>query len=140
MTLLGSSSPSSCSDREGRMLKRASLRLQTVEWEKRLTVFFRPSRVSPSLIAPEHAAAFELQVVGVDKAGSRERRTLPCDHRINISQMRLSRAPNQKPAHRSSHADHHGSPSAVDWPRSASSSMRLPLSFTSSSASGRRET
>jgi glycine cleavage system transcriptional repressor len=58
-------------------------------------VFFRPLEGEPlSYRSREHAVAFELQVVGVDKAGivANVARCL-ADHRINISQMATQSRP-----------------------------------------------
>jgi glycine cleavage system transcriptional repressor len=74
---------------------RLSSACKRLEWEKRLTVFFRPLDGEPiSYRSQEHAAAFELQVVGVDKAGivANVARCL-ADHRINISQMATQSRP-----------------------------------------------
>jgi len=69
-----------------RLLSSACKRL---EWEKRLTVFFRPLEGEPSRYgAGERTAPYELQATGVDKAGivARVARCL-ADHGINITQM-----------------------------------------------------
>jgi glycine cleavage system transcriptional repressor len=74
---------------------RLSSACKRLEWEKRLTVFFRPLEGEPiSYRSQEHAAAFELQVVGVDKAGivANVARCL-AEHRINISQMATQSRP-----------------------------------------------
>ena len=75
--------------------QRLSSGCKRLEWEKRLTVFFRPLEGEPvSYRSQEHATAFELQVVGVDKAGivANVARSL-ADHRVNISQMATQSRP-----------------------------------------------
>lgn len=74
---------------------RLSSACKRLEWEKRLTVFFRPLEGEPiSYRSQEHATPFELQVVGVDKAGivANVARCL-ADHRINIAQMATQSRP-----------------------------------------------
>jgi glycine cleavage system transcriptional repressor len=74
---------------------RLSSACKRLEWEKRLTVFFRPLEGEPiSYRSQEHATPFELQVVGVDKAGivAHVARCL-ADHRVNISQMSTQTRP-----------------------------------------------
>ncbi len=66
-----------------------------LEWEKRLTVFFRPLEGEPiPYRASEKAKPYSLQVVGVDKAGivAKIARCL-ADHRINIGQMHTQSRP-----------------------------------------------
>ena len=66
-----------------------------LEWEKRLTVFFRPLAGEPMPYGVSQGARpFELQAVGVDKAGivARVARCL-ADHRINITQMSTTSRP-----------------------------------------------
>jgi glycine cleavage system transcriptional repressor len=66
-----------------------------VEWEKRLTVFFRPLEGEPVPYGiTQRAAPYELQAVGVDKAGivARVARCL-AGHNINITQMSTSSRP-----------------------------------------------
>src|SRR5512136_1004792 len=66
--------------------RRLSTACKRIEWEKRLTVFFRPLEGEPVGYGVQHGAlAFELQAVGVDKAGivARVARCL-ADHGINI--------------------------------------------------------
>src|SRR5262245_28962000 len=68
-----------------RQLSSACKRL---EWEKRLTVFFRPLEGEPVSYGASHQAhPFELQAVGVDKAGivARVARCL-ASREINITQ------------------------------------------------------
>src|SRR6185436_14883030 len=63
-----------------------------VEWEKRLTVFFRPLSGEPvPYSVTRHAKPYELQAVGVDKAGivARIARCL-AGHAVNITQMSTS--------------------------------------------------
>jgi glycine cleavage system transcriptional repressor len=69
--------------------QRLSTACKRLEWEKRLTVFFRPLEAEPiPYAASHHAARYALQAVGVDKAGivAALARCL-ADHRINIAQM-----------------------------------------------------
>jgi glycine cleavage system transcriptional repressor len=74
---------------------RLSAACKRLEWEKRLTVFFRPLEGEP---APYRAAGevtpYALQAVGVDKAGivAKVTRCL-ADHRINIRQMQSHSRP-----------------------------------------------
>src|SRR6185436_1701207 len=50
--------------------RRLSSGCKRLEWEKRLTVFFRPLQGEPIPYAvSQHAQSFALQAVGVDKAG-----------------------------------------------------------------------
>jgi glycine cleavage system transcriptional repressor len=66
-----------------------------LEWEKRLTVFFRPLEGAPVPFgARHHAQRFELQAVGVDKAGivARVARCLAA-REINIFEMRTQSRP-----------------------------------------------
>ena len=66
-----------------------------LEWEKRLTVFFRPLEGEPvPYRASQQATPFTLQAVGVDKAGivAKIARCL-ADHRINIGQMHTQSRP-----------------------------------------------
>ena len=74
---------------------RLSSSCKRLEWEKRLTVFFRPLDGEPvPYRAQEHASRYELQAVGVDKAGivAKVARCL-ADHRINISEMSTQSRP-----------------------------------------------
>ena len=66
-----------------------------VEWEKRLTVFFRPLEGEPVPYGvSHHARRFELQAVGVDKAGivARVARCL-ANHQINVTHMSTASRP-----------------------------------------------
>ena len=66
-----------------------------LEWEKRLTVFFRPLDGEPIPFGvSQQARPFELQAVGVDKAGivAKIARCL-AEHRINITQMSTTSRP-----------------------------------------------
>jgi glycine cleavage system transcriptional repressor len=75
-----------------RLLSTACKRL---EWEKRLTVFFRPLESEPTRYgAGERTMPYELQATGVDKAGivARVARCL-ADHGINITQMQTHSRP-----------------------------------------------
>lgn len=66
-----------------------------LEWEKRLTVFFRPldGELPAQPVAP-HGAAMECVVSGVDKAGivARVARTL-ADQRVNITDLHAQSRP-----------------------------------------------
>jgi glycine cleavage system transcriptional repressor len=69
--------------------QRLSAACKRLEWEKRLTVFFRPLEAEPiPYRASSHARRFALQVVGADKAGivAKLSRCL-ANHRVNIAQM-----------------------------------------------------
>lgn len=60
-----------------------------LEWEKRLTVFFRPLEAEPvPYRASQRASRHALQAIGVDKAGivARLARCL-ADHRVNVAEM-----------------------------------------------------
>lgn len=75
--------------------EKLSAACKRIEWEKRLTVFFRPLDGEPvPYRASQQASPFELQAVGVDKAGivARIARCL-ADHRVNISQMHTHSRP-----------------------------------------------
>jgi glycine cleavage system transcriptional repressor len=75
--------------------RRLSTACKRIEWEKRLTVFFRPLDGEPIGYGALHGArAFELQAVGVDKAGivARVSRCL-ADNSINIKEMSTSSRP-----------------------------------------------
>jgi len=75
--------------------RRLSQACKRVEWEKRLTVFFRPLEGAPVGYGAAHQArAFELQAVGVDKAGivAQVARCL-ASQQINIIQMSTSSRP-----------------------------------------------
>ncbi len=68
---------------------RLSAACKRLEWEKRLTVFFRPLDAEPIPYRATHQARrYALQAIGVDKAGivAKLSRAL-ADHRINIAQM-----------------------------------------------------
>jgi len=60
-----------------------------LEWEKRLTVFFRPLEAEPIPYRASHQASrYALQAVGVDKAGIVAKLTrCLADHRVNVAQM-----------------------------------------------------
>ena len=69
--------------------RRLSAACRRLEWEKRLTVFFRPLEAEPIPYAASHQARrYALQAVGIDKAGivAKLSRCL-ADHRVNIAQM-----------------------------------------------------
>jgi glycine cleavage system transcriptional repressor len=69
--------------------QRLSAACKRLEWEKRLTVFFRPLEAEPvPYRESHHARRYALQAVGVDKAGivAKVSRCL-AEQRINIAQM-----------------------------------------------------
>jgi glycine cleavage system transcriptional repressor len=75
--------------------QRLSSACKRVEWEKRLTVFFRPLDGEPLSYGISHRATpFELQAVGVDKAGivARVARCL-ASRQINITHMSTASRP-----------------------------------------------
>jgi glycine cleavage system transcriptional repressor len=75
--------------------QKLSTACKRLEWEKRLTVFFRPLDSAPVPFgATHHARPFELQAVGVDKAGivARVARCL-ANFNINITQMATQSRP-----------------------------------------------
>jgi len=75
--------------------QRLSSACKRLEWERRLTVFFRPLEGEPVPYAvSHHAQPFELQAVGVDKAGivARVARCL-ASHDISITQMSTASRP-----------------------------------------------
>jgi glycine cleavage system transcriptional repressor len=79
----------------GDVEQRLSAACKRVEWEKRLTVFFRPLESPPvSYGTARHAQPFELQAVGADKAGivARVARCL-ASHNVNITQMKTQSRP-----------------------------------------------
>jgi len=74
---------------------RLSAACKRLEWEKRLTVFFRPLDGQPVPYGvSHHARPFELQAVGVDKAGivARVTRCL-ANHSVNVTHMSTSSRP-----------------------------------------------
>jgi len=97
MTILGSEFAvllllsSSATDAEARL----SSACKRLEWEKRLTVFFRALGAEPiPYAAKEHARRHALQVVGVDRAGivAKIARCL-ADHGVNIAEMHAHARP-----------------------------------------------
>jgi len=75
--------------------QKLSAACKRVEWEKRLTVFFRPLESEPIPFGAAHKAkAFDLQAVGVDKAGivARVARCL-ANLNITITQMATQSRP-----------------------------------------------
>ncbi|HUI24607.1 MAG TPA: ACT domain-containing protein [Candidatus Kryptonia bacterium] len=75
--------------------QRLSAACKRLEWEKRLTVFFRPLESAPlSYGTRHHATRYELQAVGVDQAGivAKVSRCL-ADREINITDMRTHSRP-----------------------------------------------
>jgi glycine cleavage system transcriptional repressor len=74
--------------------QRLSAACKRVEWEKRLTVFFRPLDGEPVPHGVAESRGFELQATGVDKAGivAKVARCL-ASHNISITQMFTSSRP-----------------------------------------------
>jgi len=74
--------------------RRLSAGCKRLEWEKRLTVFFRPLEEPPTGPAPRGSGRMECVVSGVDKAGivARVARTL-ADHRINVTALSTQARP-----------------------------------------------
>jgi len=75
--------------------RRLSASCKRVEWEKRLTVFFRPLEGEPVSYTTSHQARpFELTVVGVDRAGivAKVARCL-AENAISVTQMTSSSRP-----------------------------------------------
>ena len=75
--------------------RRLSAGCKRLEWEKRLTVFFRPLDEPPPAAAPgRRTVAMECEVNGVDKAGivARVSRTL-ADHAVNITALQTQSRP-----------------------------------------------
>jgi len=75
--------------------QRLSAACKRLEWEKRLTVFFRPLEGAPIPFgARHHARRYQLQAMGVDKAGivAKVARCL-AEERININEMRTHSRP-----------------------------------------------
>lgn len=75
--------------------ERLSAACKRLEWERRLTVFFRPLEAEPiPYRASQRATRYALQASGVDKAGivARLARCL-ADHRVNIAQMQTQLRP-----------------------------------------------
>jgi glycine cleavage system transcriptional repressor len=75
--------------------QRLAAACKRVEWEKRLTVFFRPLEGEPvPYRTSQRARPYELQAMGMDKAGivAKVARAL-ADHRINITEMHTQSRP-----------------------------------------------
>jgi glycine cleavage system transcriptional repressor len=75
--------------------ERLSAACKRLEWERRLTVFFRPLEAEPIPYRASHRATrYALQAAGVDKAGivAKLSRCL-ADHRVNIAQMQTQSRP-----------------------------------------------
>ena len=75
--------------------QRLSAACKRLEWEKRLTVFFRPLEGAPLSYGVSHRAqAFNLQAAGIDKAGivAKVARCL-ANHGVNITKMTTSSHP-----------------------------------------------
>jgi glycine cleavage system transcriptional repressor len=75
--------------------RRLSLGCKRLEWEKRLTVFFRPLEGEPvSYATRAHARRYTLQAIGVDRAGivAKVARCL-ADHAVTIAEMTTQSRP-----------------------------------------------
>jgi glycine cleavage system transcriptional repressor len=75
--------------------RRLSSACKRLEWEKRVTAFFRPLEGEPMRSGiGERVTSYELHATGVDKAGivARVARCL-ADHAINITQMQTHSQP-----------------------------------------------
>jgi len=75
--------------------RRLAAGCKRLEWEKRLTVFFRPLETDPAAAAPgRRTVAMECEVHGVDKAGivARVARTL-ADQGVNITALQTQSRP-----------------------------------------------
>lgn len=75
--------------------ERLSAACKRLEWEKRLTVFFRPLENDPAAAAPAAAtSSYALQASGLDKAGivARVSRCL-AEHGISIREMETQSRP-----------------------------------------------
>ena len=74
--------------------ERLSNACKRLEWEKRLTVFFRPLEGAPAADVRRDHAAYELRVTGLDKAGmvARVARCL-AELGVNITQMTTQSRP-----------------------------------------------
>jgi glycine cleavage system transcriptional repressor len=75
--------------------RRLSAGCKRLEWEKRLTVFFRPLDGEPGADAPAaRTVPMECTVTGVDKAGivARVARTL-ADHGVNVTALQTQSRP-----------------------------------------------
>jgi glycine cleavage system transcriptional repressor len=75
--------------------ERLSAGCKRLEWERRLTVFFRPLEGEPVPYKASHrASTWTLQAVGVDKAGivAKVARCL-ADHEINVREMSTQSRP-----------------------------------------------
>jgi glycine cleavage system transcriptional repressor len=74
--------------------RRLSAGCKRLEWEKRLTVFFRPLEGERTVSDEAPGRVLECIVTGVDKAGivARIARTL-ADHRVNVEDLRTELRP-----------------------------------------------
>jgi glycine cleavage system transcriptional repressor len=74
--------------------RRLGAACKRLEWEKRLTVFFRPLEGDPAARPLRRGGALECVVTGVDKAGivARVARTL-ADHGVNITALQTQSRP-----------------------------------------------
>ncbi|HJQ83734.1 MAG TPA: ACT domain-containing protein [Candidatus Binatia bacterium] len=74
--------------------RRLTASCKRLEWEKRLTVFFRPLDTDPAAASGRRTTAMECEVNGVDKAGivARVARTL-ADHGVNITALQTQSRP-----------------------------------------------
>ena len=75
--------------------ERLSAACKRLEWEKRLTVFFRPLEAEPiPYRASQRATRYALQAAGVDKAGIVARLTrCLADLTVNVAQMQTHSRP-----------------------------------------------
>ena len=83
------------SGRGNEVERRLSIACKRLEWEKRLTVFFRPLEGEPTQYGEgEHGFPYELQATGIDKAGivARVARCL-ADYGVNITHMETHSQP-----------------------------------------------
>jgi glycine cleavage system transcriptional repressor len=83
------------SGQDAEVERRLSTACKRLEWEKRLTVFFRPLEGEPTAYrVGERSRSYELQATGVDKAGivARIARCL-ANHGVNIVKMQTSSRP-----------------------------------------------
>ncbi len=95
--------------------ERLSNACKRLEWEKRLTVFFRPLEGAPAADVRRDHAAYELRVTGLDKAGmvARVARCL-AELGINITQMTTQSRPEPQTGRADLHHAHrHGRPRSV---------------------------
>ena len=74
--------------------RRLNAGCKRLEWEKRLTVFFRPLEEAPPAVPDPRATVLECVVSGVDRAGivARVARTL-AEHGVNITALQTQARP-----------------------------------------------